>query len=233
MGRPSDLHAKIDLLRAAEVVFVQHGLEKARVEEITERAGRSKGSFYLHFESKEDAFRQLVESFLAKLFSLVDSAESDEDADFERIVAIWREKDQEIFSFLWQNRGVARLLLSGGGSARFGYLIDEFGERVQEKTRALLERGMALGYYRADLDVPVASLVISGAYDRVAREVVGSEKKPDLVTLMQAVQTTLQLGLANEEFRPVADPRVNSEERPPASTTPPRPRRSGRTPLRG
>jgi len=232
MGRPSDVYAKIELLRAAEAVFSQHGLEKARVEEITERAGRSKGSFYLHFDSKEDAFRQIVESTLAKLFSLLESAEPEEDADFEDVVATWYAKDLEVFEFLWQNRGVARIVLSGGGSARFGYLIGEFAERARAKTRALLERGVAHGYYREDLDVQVASLVISGAYDRVAREVVHADKKPDLPTLMRAVQKTLQLGVSTERFRRFVDQSVSIEERSPTSA-PARPRKSKRTSLRG
>ncbi|MGZ3427448.1 MAG: TetR family transcriptional regulator, partial [Polyangia bacterium] len=61
MARPPDPNAKIDLLRAAEAVFAERGLDHAKVGEITERAGHSKGSFYLHFENKEDAFRQIVE----------------------------------------------------------------------------------------------------------------------------------------------------------------------------
>ena len=73
MPRPADPNAKIDLLRAAEAVFVERGLDNAKVEEITERAGHSKGSFYLHFDSKEDAFRQIVESTLARLATCLDA----------------------------------------------------------------------------------------------------------------------------------------------------------------
>ena len=43
MPRAPDPNAKLDLLRAAEAVFVEHGLDRARVEDITHRAGRSKG----------------------------------------------------------------------------------------------------------------------------------------------------------------------------------------------
>ncbi|MEO8877136.1 MAG: helix-turn-helix domain-containing protein, partial [Polyangiaceae bacterium] len=63
MSRTADPKAKIALLRSAEVVFAERGLTSARIEEITKRAGLSKGAFYLHFESKEVAFRQVVESF--------------------------------------------------------------------------------------------------------------------------------------------------------------------------
>ena len=72
MSRPADRRAKIELLRAAEAVFVEHGLGASKVEDITARASVSKGAFYLHFESKEDCFRQIVEGFVAKLASCLD-----------------------------------------------------------------------------------------------------------------------------------------------------------------
>jgi len=67
MPRTADRRAKIELLLAAEAVFAEHGLAAAKVEDITARARVSKGAFYLHFESKEDCWRQIMEGFIAKL----------------------------------------------------------------------------------------------------------------------------------------------------------------------
>src|SRR4051812_5086723 len=135
MPRPADPNAKIDLLRAAEAVFAERGLDNAKIEEITERAGHSKGSFYLHFTSKEDAFRQLVESTLARLASCLDG---DRMADNMRLppadhVAHWRAHDLELFEFIWTNRRVMRLMFEGGGSAQFRYLIDQFADRSRQQ----------------------------------------------------------------------------------------------------
>jgi AcrR family transcriptional regulator len=49
------------LLKAAEEVFVRDGYESAQLDEIAAIAGRSKGSVYTHFESKEDLFLALFE----------------------------------------------------------------------------------------------------------------------------------------------------------------------------
>src|ERR1700761_3367147 len=103
MSRPPDRRAKIELLRAAETVFVEHGLAAAKVEDITARAGVSKGAFYLHFESKEDCFRQIVEGFVAKLAAALDAAPalspSDDLATFAAQLASWRRHDVEMFEF--------------------------------------------------------------------------------------------------------------------------------------
>ena len=74
MPRPSDPSAKVKLLAAAESVFVARGLDGAKVEEISRRAGLAKGSFYRHFESKDDlvwqTFEQGYTSFARELESL-------------------------------------------------------------------------------------------------------------------------------------------------------------------
>src|SRR5450631_2438302 len=99
MSRPADPTARISLLRASEAVFAENGLVAAKVEEISRRAGLSKGAFYLHFESKEEAFTNVVESFLARMSALLPSPrESNEiPTSPERMLAFWLERDEEMF----------------------------------------------------------------------------------------------------------------------------------------
>ncbi|GAC1393634.1 MAG: hypothetical protein NVSMB47_01270 [Polyangiales bacterium] len=212
MGRTGDVNAKIDLLRAAEAVFLERGLDKATIEEITARAGRSKGSFYLHFASKEDAFRALVETFLARLASLIEPM-SDSLADPTlgpaEASAAWREKDLAVFDFLWSNRHVARLLVSGGSSVAFGYMIDSFAERARASTRRRLERGVVAGAYRDDLDPDFASLMVSGVYDRVARALVRLEHKPDFTRWVDEIHRFIDHGVVSAAAAADLDPPVS------------------------
>jgi AcrR family transcriptional regulator len=218
MARPSDPNAKIQLLRAAETVFGERGLDQAKVEHITDRAGVSKGSFYLHFENKEDAFRQIVETMLARMASCIE-----DDLLVERtipagavaaraVLDFWLEKDVEIFEFIWQNRRVVRLMLEGGRSASFAYLIDDFAERCRTHTKQFLEWGRSKGLYDKGLDVELASLLIAGAYDRVARQLVRADRKPNLRELFGSLQRLLVTGLGTEAFRQVADLKVSHQK---------------------
>lgn len=235
MARPVDPNAKVELLRAAEAVFVERGLEKARVEEITARAGRSKGSFYLHFESKEEAFRQIVEAMVARLASFLDCMELDapRDLPIDEILHHLREREADLFEFLWANRGLMRMLLQGGGGAQFAHLIDAFAERARERTKDALRLGIEAGHYREDLDVEIASLAISGAYDRLARELVRLDKKPDFRTWILAIQRFFLAGMATDEVRSVADRLVSGNfEPPPVSAASPTARGSRRLPKR-
>lgn len=65
--KPADVRRN-ELLDAALTVLRSRGVERATVEEFTEAAGVSKGSFYLHFRAKDDfldALRERMAEVLA------------------------------------------------------------------------------------------------------------------------------------------------------------------------
>ena len=57
------------LLEAACTLFVERGVEHVSIDAITSTAGVAKGSFYNHFESREDLFNELVEETLQQMLS--------------------------------------------------------------------------------------------------------------------------------------------------------------------
>src|SRR6185437_3128447 len=118
MSRIADPRTKIELLRAAESVFAEHGLSASKVEHITARAGVSKGAFYLHFESKDDCWRQIIEGFVAKLANCLEAPPLS-GTDLTETVAEhlqkWHRHDLEILEFCWQNRALFKMVLAGGG----------------------------------------------------------------------------------------------------------------------
>jgi AcrR family transcriptional regulator len=201
MPRPSDPNAKIKLLCAAEAEFAENGLDKARVEGITARAGLSKGAFYLHFQSKEDAFKQLVETTLARLAVIIENQVMDQAVSspippsFEAVLEAWRATDKEIFEFCWQNRTVVALLMQGGSSADYRYLADDFAERARAKCARDLAQGQHYGLFRKDFDVDVASIFLAGAYDRFVRMILQSSKKPNIEDLVRQIQNLVLGGV--------------------------------------
>jgi AcrR family transcriptional regulator len=184
MARPSDPHAKSRLLEAAERVFSEKGLDRAKVEDITTQAGLSKGAFYLHFDSKGDAFKELLSDVLLHLQTRLGEAKGcclpALDQGLEQALALWLERDLEMFEFIWKNRALVRITLEGGRSADYQHLIEHFASYAQRETEALLRQGVESGIYRRDLDVEVAAAFIAGGYDRFARQLVREAKKPDL-----------------------------------------------------
>ncbi|WP_445398946.1 TetR/AcrR family transcriptional regulator [Streptomyces sp. LE64] len=75
-GRPRTKPAeerRADLLDAAERVFAERGIDAARIDEITERAGVAIGTFYLHFGSKRDLMLALQTRFIDRLVERQDA----------------------------------------------------------------------------------------------------------------------------------------------------------------
>ncbi len=205
MPRPSDPHARARLLDAARAVFSERGLDRSKVEDITTRAQLSKGAFYLHFESKEEAFRELLSSVVTHLETQVNES-SDMQLASEpgpEALASYLEdchaRNVEIYEFVWENRAIMAMVLEGGGSASYGHLIEEFALRAQRQTAALIQHGMDIGLYRTDIDVDAAAAFIAGGFDRLARQLVRTHEKPNLDAMLREVQELFLGGIARPE----------------------------------
>jgi AcrR family transcriptional regulator len=197
MARPIDPNLKIQLLAAAEAEFARHGVEAARIDDIVRRAGRSKGSFYQYFASKEDAFGQISQALLAQLEKIITTELVDEKRPWTlpELLRRWRARDEAIFEFVWVNRDMVRMILMAGFHVAFAALMNQFARR----TSAVVAEGMAWGrtykIYRRDLDLRVVSAAIAGAYDRLARDVVESETRPHLKKWVNDLQRFILHGI--------------------------------------
>lgn len=66
---------KQEIMDAALVLFAQNGFENTRIEQITKKAGVSKGLFYNYFESKDAILRDLFALLFAKIQELISLVE--------------------------------------------------------------------------------------------------------------------------------------------------------------
>lgn len=222
MSRIADPRAKIELLRAAESVFAEHGLAASKVEHITARAGVSKGAFYLHFESKDDCWRQIIEGFVAKLANCLDTPKdfgSDLTENVCHHLEQWHRHDLEILEFCWQNRALLKMVLAGGGGAPYAYLVDEFAGRVAEASEVWLRFAIKAGVYRKDIDTGVVSAMLSGGYERMVRALISRPKRPDIAAWSQQAIALLTRGVLTDEARRVLDREVSSGKRAVAPAT--------------
>jgi AcrR family transcriptional regulator len=214
MPRLADHRVRIELLRAAEATFTEHGLAAAKVEDITERAGVSKGAFYLHFQSKDDCFKQIVETFIARLADCVEPPPDLFGGGAPSVNDFLRREhahDTEVLEFCWRNRGLLRMMLAGGGGTPYAYLIDELAQRIARQVEGRVRHAMNTGLYRADIDPVVAVAMISGGYDRLVRELIQAPTRPDVATWCAQALQFFTLGLLAPDARDLADfPVINA-----------------------
>jgi AcrR family transcriptional regulator len=149
-----------ELLVAALDLFIEKGFAASRTEEIAARAGVSKGTLYLYFDSKED----LITALIAEHFSCKFPFEGDECLDasagtelLQSVVTAWR-------TALIEGRvgGVVKLVFTE--VHHFPVLADFWVHQVMAPTRAVVrqavERGIASAELRAvDPDLVMNALV--------------------------------------------------------------------------
>ncbi len=192
MSRAPDLTAKISLLHASEAVFAEKGLQLAKVEEITRRAGLSKGAFYLHFESKEEAFKQVVESFLARCIDHLPPPGEVDAPDVAAMLAVWLDVDTQVHEFLWQNRATVAILQGCQGA--HVYLLEAFHETIRKRSEEWIDEWKRRGYFRADLDTPLAATVLCGAHNEMSRRMLASPKRPPIAEWIRGAQAMFARG---------------------------------------
>jgi AcrR family transcriptional regulator len=213
MSRIADPTAKISLLRAAEAVFAEKGLTTARVEEIARRAGLSKGAFYLHFESKEDALKEVVESFLARCGGQLPPprAYPDLPSDPGELLGFWLERDQQMYEFLWQNRAVLQILK--GCESTHTYLVETFRREIEATCREWVEFWKSRRLFRSEVDTDLVSSLICGAYHELSRKMLDFSRRPPLGAWLRDTMHLFVRGLGTPELIAVleTEPSENQE----------------------
>lgn len=192
-ARPSEL------TDAALELFVEKGFAATRLEEIAARAGVSKGTLYLYFDSKEVLFQAVIRE---GILPVVDEAEA--------FAARHQGSSFDLLSIIllgwWENIGATRLSgipkLMVAEAQNFPEVARFYYENVIRRGRALiaaaLRKGMADGEFR-QLDVDTCIDVVIGpmltllVWRRAMAHCLGDT--PDPRAILQAHLDILRHGL--------------------------------------
>lgn len=141
--RPSELVA------AALGLFVERGYAATRLDEVAARAGVSKGTLYLYFESKEELFKAVVREHIVPMLEASHRALEQPDVSSEALI-------RRFFRDWWDRfgatelSGIAKLMVAEAGNfpevARFFQL--EVIEPNNAAFGAMIRRGIARGEFR-------------------------------------------------------------------------------------
>lgn len=142
-ARPSEIVA------AALSEFAEKGFAASRLEDVAARAGISKGTIYLYFETKEALFEAVVREMISPVLDHIEMAQAGADVPSEQILRLVIET---IYRRLvdTERRQLIRMLLAE--SPRFPHLVAfyhrEAVSRGRKLLRAIVDRGVARGEFR-------------------------------------------------------------------------------------
>lgn len=215
MARPRDPLARSALVAAARREFVRSGIQKARIEDITQASGLSKGAFYLHFESKEALFRILVDALeleferirverelsYGELLSRGLPGRGNSAPFVVELMELDGISDRKLLELMWDWRDVTDVLLRGSQGTEFETvmwaMLDREVERVERQCVSLKEAGLI----RGDVHSYVLGSMIVGTYLLVARRMALLPEKPDFEPWVQALQSVIADGASSSSLR--------------------------------
>jgi len=214
MGRKADPQARASLVASARREFVKSGLARARVEDITGAVGLSKGAFYLHFESKESLFTELVASFSKEMsdytssrerstLALVNTVQKTRDA--QALLALDAEEDRKLLELLWPWRDVCEVLISGAAGTGFEGVMWKMLDSQMARLHHEFEELQKSELVRADLPKELLGDMVVGTYLLLARRLVSLSEKPDFTPWVGAIQAVVYggIGVSAREFSQV------------------------------
>ena len=145
--RPEDRPDEI--ISAATSLFGEQGFARTRLEDVAKRAGVSKGTLYLYFDSKEALFREMVRK---NVVSVVEAAEQ----RYAQHTGTAREALTDLVRSWWRVGGTQESAcihrLVGAELSNFPELGRFYFEEVIARMRGLMEsivaRGIATGEFR-------------------------------------------------------------------------------------
>ena len=143
---------KQNIIEVATQEFAEKGLSGARIDQIAERTRSSKRMIYYYFESKEGLYRAVLEESYRKIRAIEATLDLDDKSPLEALTQHVR------FTFDHQitNTDFIRLVMvenihHGAHIARMSAAqLNEMGQIAT--LRGIVERGIAAGVMRPDLD---------------------------------------------------------------------------------
>jgi AcrR family transcriptional regulator len=100
------------IVRAAERVMAEKGVHATKIADIAAAADVGVGTFYLHFETKQELFDELVADAVARLQTAIEEARQSTTDPMEQVRAATR----AVCRFASDNRSVFRIVFGHGGT---------------------------------------------------------------------------------------------------------------------
>lgn len=138
-----------EICAAALAVFAEKGFAAARLDEIAQRAGVSKGTLYLYFKDKEELFRAVVRDTVSPNIDQVKAALMAADLPFAQVAPMFLAKLSSVAATMPLGSVVKMVI---GESGNFPELAKVWHDQVVSKALgvmvALIEKAQGRGEVR-------------------------------------------------------------------------------------
>jgi AcrR family transcriptional regulator len=140
-ARPSEI------IDAALIEFVEHGFAGSRLEDIARRAGCTKGTIFLYFDSKQELFKAMVRRTMLPVLETGESLiERHDGTAQELLVSLLRQR----FEYMTNTAACALPKLMLSEAANFPELARFYHDEIITRSHSIIERALKSGVERGE-----------------------------------------------------------------------------------
>ena len=139
---------KVQIINAAEEVFTKKGFDEARMDDIAEETGLSKGTLYLYFKSKDDLIIAILDRMIQREFKQLENLSQDE---LSATDAIWKITDlltKDILGWLRLIPIVYQFLALAFRNKYVQIALKKYINRYLDILVPIIQRGVEAGEFR-------------------------------------------------------------------------------------
>lgn len=152
---------RLVILEAALDEFFEKGFSAARTDDIASRAGVSKGTLYLYFDSKDAVFKGIVDAFAIQNLEQFEMLAEQNESGFETIAAILRQAPRHLRESYFPR--IMKILIAD--SKTFPDTVNAYREQVIDRLLRILSSVLSHANEKGEISVSdpdlVARLVIA------------------------------------------------------------------------
>lgn len=192
--RMSREERKKDILRVAADVFASSGYRPTTVDFLVEEAGISKGLFYIYFDSKRQAFIEVIESYFNGFAAVLEANHRRlEDVFAHRagpveIIRTWRDNVIDVLQYHIDNPSLTFVVYQEalGSDEDFSERMNELSEHankmVVEEFQLMVEAGVI-----RPIDVDTVAALAMGSIIYTIMDLLLKKKRTDVVSLADMI----------------------------------------------
>ena len=184
---------KEKILECALDLFVEKGYVNTPVRDIIEKSGYGTGTFYKHFNNKEDLLKTLLTDFLEQIINSVNNYFKEEDDLYLRFI----ETKRVMLNVFIQNKKLSEIFSRAPGiSDAIDECLNEFDNKFLQFTSRNIQFGIDKGNFR-DLPVlPIASSTLAMIKYAVFKWVVSKDiNEEEMIDMVISFHQSLVIGL--------------------------------------
>lgn len=140
---------KLQIIQAAEEVFTTKGFDDARMDDIAQETGLSKGTLYLYFKSKDEVILAILDRMFRLEFRHLQDQNPDEGTATEVIGRLTDLVAKDMTSFLRLAPIVYSFLALAFRNRYVNRALKEYINRFVSLLLPVVQRGVASGEFRA------------------------------------------------------------------------------------